>query len=304
MMAGSGERGHDGNAISQVHGRVQAEGRRAVQEIGNHVRRGGARARMRPRQPVGLGEEGRRRRGARRKPVPDGRRPAQAEAREREAEEGERDTFKSERLLRQQAAAGLSAKRAEFEFIFLNEGGWPVSETCAALKTARQGCYAWKSRPPSAHAMRDAELADRTPGSGQKSGTSTARPRRSCGCGPSGLARRASGLFMRERGRRGVTRACAKRPSGEKRASKRESALEPGGAQVRGRRPQHGVVRRHHLRQDPPGLAVPGARDGHLVAAHRGMVDGPEHHGRARRRGLENGAGQAKPARGMRAPQR
>lgn len=35
---------------------------------------------------------------------------------------------------------------------------------------------------------------------------------------------------MRERGRRGVTRACAKRPSGEKRASKRESALDLVGA--------------------------------------------------------------------------
>ena len=69
-------------------------------------------------------------------------------------------------------------------------------------------------------------------------------------------------------------------------------------------RPQHGVVRQHHLRQDPPGLVVPGARDGHLVVAHRGIVDGPEHHGRACRRGLENGTGQAKPARGMRAPQR
>lgn len=32
--------------------------------------------------------------------------------------------------------------------------------------------------------------------------------------------------IMRERGWRGVTRACAKRPSGEKRASKRESALD------------------------------------------------------------------------------
>ena len=40
-------------------------------------------------------------------------------------------------------------------------------------------------------------------------------------------------------------------------------------------RPQHGVVRRHRLRQDPPGLAVPGARDGHLVAAHRGWSMGP-----------------------------
>lgn len=30
---------------------------------------------------------------------------------------------------------------------------------CAALKAARQGYYAWKSRPPSAHALRDEELA-------------------------------------------------------------------------------------------------------------------------------------------------
>lgn len=32
--------------------------------------------------------------------------------------------------------------------------------------------------------------------------------------------------IMRERGWRGVTRACAKRPSGEKRASRRESAAD------------------------------------------------------------------------------
>lgn len=32
--------------------------------------------------------------------------------------------------------------------------------------------------------------------------------------------------IMRERGWRGVTRACAKRPSGEKRASRRESTLD------------------------------------------------------------------------------
>ena len=30
---------------------------------------------------------------------------------------------------------------------------------CAALGVTRQGCYAWKSRPPSAHARRDEELA-------------------------------------------------------------------------------------------------------------------------------------------------
>ena len=31
---------------------------------------------------------------------------------------------------------------------------------CAALKVTRQGYYAWKGRPPSAHAMRDEELAE------------------------------------------------------------------------------------------------------------------------------------------------
>lgn len=47
---------------------------------------------------------------------------------------------------------GASAKKAKFEFIFLNGGSWPVSEMCAALKATRQGYYAWRSRPPSAHA--------------------------------------------------------------------------------------------------------------------------------------------------------
>ena len=37
---------------------------------------------------------------------------------------------------------------------------WSVSEMCAALRVTRQGYYAWKSRPPSAHAMRDEELAE------------------------------------------------------------------------------------------------------------------------------------------------
>lgn len=37
MMTESRERGHDGNAIPQVHGRVQAEGRRAVQKIGDQI---------------------------------------------------------------------------------------------------------------------------------------------------------------------------------------------------------------------------------------------------------------------------
>ncbi len=52
-------------------------------------------------------------------------------------------------------------KRAKFEFIFLNESNWPVSEAYAALKVTRQGYYAWKSRPPGArHARRRIGRAD------------------------------------------------------------------------------------------------------------------------------------------------
>ena len=50
-------------------------------------------------------------------------------------------------------------KRAKFKFIFLNEGRRPVSEMCAALGATRRGHCARKGRPPSAHAMRDGELA-------------------------------------------------------------------------------------------------------------------------------------------------
>ena len=103
-----------------------------------------------------------------------------------------------------------------------------MSETCAALKTARQGYYAWKSRPPSAHAMRDAELAEPISRVGEKVRNIYGAPKtfmrlRALGARTS---RKRVARIMRERGRRGVTRACAKRPSGEKRASKRESALD------------------------------------------------------------------------------
>lgn len=96
---------------------------------------------------------------------------------------------------------------------------------CAALKAARQGHYVWKSRPPSAHAMRDEELAIaisqvRNEVRGIYGAPKTFMRLRALGVRTS---RKRVARIMRERGWRGVTRACAKRPSGEKRASKRES---------------------------------------------------------------------------------
>ena len=96
---------------------------------------------------------------------------------------------------------------------------------CAALKAARQGHCAWKSRPPSAHAPRDEELAVaisrvRDEVRGIYGAPRTFMRLRALGVRAS---RKRVERIMRERGWRGITRACAKRPSGEKRASKRES---------------------------------------------------------------------------------
>lgn len=107
-----------------------------------------------------------------------------------------------------------------------NEPNWPVSEMCAALKATRQGYYAWKSRPSSAHALRDEELAVavsqvRDEVRGIYGAPKTFMRPRALGVRTS---RKRVARIMRERGWRGVTRACAKRPSGEKRAAKRDSA--------------------------------------------------------------------------------
>lgn len=97
---------------------------------------------------------------------------------------------------------------------------------CAALKVTRQGYYAWKSRPPSAHAMRDEELA-------KLISQVRAEVRNIYGAPKTFMRLKALGVstsrkrvarIMRERGWRGVTRACAKRPSGEKRAARRDSS--------------------------------------------------------------------------------
>lgn len=67
------------------------------------------------------------------------------------------------------------------------------------------------------------------------------------------------------------------------------------------RRPQHGAVRRHRLREDPAGPAAPGAGDGHMVEAGSGLSRGPGHRRRAGRRGAEDGPGQEKQPERMRA---
>lgn len=103
---------------------------------------------------------------------------------------------------------------------------------CAALKVTRQGYYAWRSRPPSTHAMRDAELAELISQVREKVRNIYGAPKTFMRLRALGVrtSRKRVARIMRERGWRGVTRACAKRPLDEKRASKRESALDLVGA--------------------------------------------------------------------------
>lgn len=89
---------------------------------------------MRCRRRVRLGEEGARRGpSGGGQPVP-GRRGARApQARERAAAQGERDPFKSERLLREQG----SARKAKFELVAVFSARCAVTALCSALGVTR-----------------------------------------------------------------------------------------------------------------------------------------------------------------------
>ena len=97
---------------------------------------------------------------------------------------------------------------------------------CAALKVTRQGYYAWKRRPPSAHALRDGELAELIAQVRAEVRDIYGAPKVFLKLRRMGVctSRKRVARIMRERGWRGVTRACAKRPSGEKRAPRKDSA--------------------------------------------------------------------------------
>lgn len=190
------------------------------------------------------------------------------------------DPFQMAADLRRLKRENERLKRAKSKFIFPSEGRRPVSEMCAALGATRRGHCARKGRPPSAHAMRDGELAGLI-----TRGRSEVR----------GIYGAPKALFALRR--MGVRQA----PLGREARSQAGIGRRPGQAQVQRRRPQHGAVRRHNLREDPAGPAAPGAGDGHMIEADRRLGHGPGPRRRARRRGPEDGPGQAKRPERMRA---
>ena len=117
-------------------------------------------------------------------------------------------------------------KKAKFGFIRDHAGEHGVGAMCRALGVTRQGHYQWLSRPKSAHDGRDGELAAMVAEEFEGSRRIYGAPKILMRLRARGerTSKKRVARIMREMGIRGVTRACSKRPSGEKRASKRDSA--------------------------------------------------------------------------------
>lgn len=110
-----------------------------------------------------------------------------------------------------------------------NEGAWTVSEMCAALEVTRQGHYAWRSRGPSAHDLRDAELAEAIRaacgrGRGHFGAPKVLEELRRAGVRTS---RKRVARIIRENGLVGTTRGCAKRPKGEPKQAAPQAKAAP-----------------------------------------------------------------------------
>ena len=87
---------------------------------------------------------------------------------------------------------------------------------CAALKVTRQGYYAWRKRPPSAHDLRDAELAAKISEIYGASRGNYGAPKVFAELKRAGerTSRKRVARLMRDSGMVGTTRGCARRPKG------------------------------------------------------------------------------------------
>ncbi len=117
-------------------------------------------------------------------------------------------------------------KKAKFQFIHDHTGEYSVSAMCRALEVTRQGFYQWLARPESAHDIRDCELTKLISDEYEASRHIYGVPKLHMRLMAAGIhtSRKRIARLMRQNGWKGVTRACAKRPTGEKRTSKSESA--------------------------------------------------------------------------------
>lgn len=111
----------------------------------------------------------------------------------------------------------------------LNEGAWPVAEMRSALKVTRQGCYAWRRRPPGARGRRDAELSAKISEIYAASRGVYGAPKVFAELRRAGVRtpRKRVARLMRENGWTGTTRGCARRPKGERKAAAPQANAAP-----------------------------------------------------------------------------
>lgn len=111
----------------------------------------------------------------------------------------------------------------------LNEGAWPVAEMRSALKVTRQGCCAWRGRPPSARGRRDAGPSAKISEICAASRGVYGAPKVFAGPRRAGVrtSRKRAARPMRENGRAGTTRGCARRPKGEGKAAAPQANAAP-----------------------------------------------------------------------------
>lgn len=111
----------------------------------------------------------------------------------------------------------------------LNEGAWPVAEMCSALKVTRQGCCAWRRRPPGARGRRDAGPSAKISEICAASRGVYGAPKVFAELRRAGVRtpRKRAARLMRENGRAGTTRGCARRPKGERKAAAPQASAAP-----------------------------------------------------------------------------
>ncbi|WP_276866817.1 IS3 family transposase [Enorma massiliensis] len=110
-----------------------------------------------------------------------------------------------------------------------SEGAWPVAETCSALKATRQGCYARGRRPPGARGRRGAELPAKISEVCAAGRGVHGAPKVFAELGRAGVRtpRKRVARLMRENGRAGTARGCARRPKGERKAAAPQADAAP-----------------------------------------------------------------------------
>lgn len=100
---------------------------------------------------------------------------------------------------------------------------------CSALKVTRQGCCAWRGRPPGARGRRDAEPSAKISEICAASRGVYGAPKVFAELGRAGVRtpRKRVARLMRESGRAGTTRGCARRPKGERKAAAPQASAAP-----------------------------------------------------------------------------